>query len=244
MKDIVSKEKIESILFEKINTNRLSNAYLIESNNYNQKVIVETLTKFLFGNSFNSDDLYILDYESEVIKKENIFDLKKYFSTKSLHNSKRVYIIKNAENMNLSFSNSLLKFLEEPEENIHAFLISNKIVTIPATIVSRCQTIRFPKEYNNFESDALVDSYLKELKESGFKTIVNRLKYIKEFKEKTYHVVLSYILNAQKNEIISNDSKSQIDLIKKILYLLEESKLSYNEELFFDRVTIALSKEL
>ena len=43
--------------------------------------------------------------------------------------------------MNDYASNSLLKFLEEPEKNIYAFLISSNVMKVLETIKSRCQLI-------------------------------------------------------------------------------------------------------
>ena len=55
---------------------------------------------------------------------------------------KRIYIIKECDKMNLQTANSILKFLEEPADNIIAILMTNNISKLLETIVSRCQLIR------------------------------------------------------------------------------------------------------
>lgn len=55
----------------------------------------------------------------------------------------RVFIIDDANKMNDSASNALLKTLEEPPSTTYLFLISSRPDSLLQTIRSRCQTIRF-----------------------------------------------------------------------------------------------------
>lgn len=55
----------------------------------------------------------------------------------------RVFIIDEADKMNESASNALLKTLEEPAATSHIFLISSRPDALLPTIRSRCQTVRF-----------------------------------------------------------------------------------------------------
>ena len=76
------------------------------------------------------------------IKKEQLQNLQKEFNTKALIGTKRVYIIKNADRLNKSAANSILKFLEEPDNNIVAILMTDNIYSVLSTIRSRCQILR------------------------------------------------------------------------------------------------------
>ena len=69
-----------------------------------------------------------------IIQKEQVTNLKNEFKIKSAFNNKRIYIIKNAENLNKSSANTMLKFLEEPEDNIIALLITNNKTKVLETI--------------------------------------------------------------------------------------------------------------
>lgn len=60
------------------------------------------------------------------------------------HYGRRVGLIEPAEAFNASAANSLLKTLEEPPENTHILLISERPSAVLATIRSRCQRIRVP----------------------------------------------------------------------------------------------------
>ena len=79
------------------------------------------------------------------IKKEQLLDLQDEFSKVSIENNKKVYIINECEKMNLQASNSILKFLEEPIDNIIAILVTNNINKVLKTIISRCQVISLNK---------------------------------------------------------------------------------------------------
>lgn len=56
-----------------------------------------------------------------------------------------VALIDEAEQMNASAYNALLKTLEEPNDGTYIFLITNSLHALPETIRSRCQIIHFSK---------------------------------------------------------------------------------------------------
>ena len=88
----------------------------------------------------NYVDFYKVDAETS-IKKEEIQLLKKEFSIKSYY-GKKIYWIKDVEKMTDQAANSLLKFLEEPEEDIIAILSCKNTSAVLPTIISRCQQIK------------------------------------------------------------------------------------------------------
>ncbi len=55
----------------------------------------------------------------------------------------KVAIIDPAERMNVNAANSLLKTLEEPTDNTLLILVRSRLDTLPATVASRCQRLRF-----------------------------------------------------------------------------------------------------
>jgi DNA polymerase-3 subunit delta' len=57
--------------------------------------------------------------------------------------SRRVFVIESAEAMNDQAANRLLKTLEEPAAFAHLVLLSDSVQDMLATIVSRCQKVRF-----------------------------------------------------------------------------------------------------
>ena len=68
----------------------------------------------------------------------------------------RFFIIDQAEKMNESAANALLKTLEEPSNTSHIFLVTSRPHSLLQTIRSRCQTVRFsPLEVAEIEQHLL-----------------------------------------------------------------------------------------
>jgi DNA polymerase III subunit delta' len=57
--------------------------------------------------------------------------------------NRRVFVIESAESLNDQAANRLLKTLEEPAPFVHLVLLSDRLQDVLATIVSRCQLVRF-----------------------------------------------------------------------------------------------------
>ena len=149
------------ILKNSIINNKVSHAYIIESNGYSKSFdLARSFAKYLLcPNSYtnkekclncnqctsidNNDyiELKIIEADGQWIKKSQLDELQIDFSKKSVLGNKKIYIIKDADKLNASSANSLLKFLEEPEEGIIAILLADNIYQMIGTIVSRCQVI-------------------------------------------------------------------------------------------------------
>jgi len=81
--------------------------------------------------------------DKKEISIEQIRDLERDVSYKPLEALKKVYIIEDANALNMAAANCLLKTLEEPPLNVVLILIASNIHGILATIRSRCQIFRF-----------------------------------------------------------------------------------------------------
>lgn len=92
----------------------------------------------------HSDFIFLNGNRKEQIKKEEVDDIQSRFSrTASSKAGRKVYIITHAENSSSGAMNGLLKFLEEPAENVFAILTADNIERILPTIRSRCITVQF-----------------------------------------------------------------------------------------------------
>ena len=110
----------------------------------------------------NFTEIKIINPDGMWIKKEQLIDLQKEFNKKAINSNKKIYIINNAEKLNSQAANSILKFLEEPEDNIIAILITSNQYQLLDTIVSRCQTLSFI-DNKYIDSDNLLDRIMKSL---------------------------------------------------------------------------------
>jgi len=101
-------------------------------------------------NSMNHPDLHIINDDEKVIKREDIDNLIESIYKKPYESNKKIYIIKNSNDMTPQAANTFLKTLEEPPKDSVIILLTNNINLLLPTIVSRCQAIRF-KDINQNE---------------------------------------------------------------------------------------------
>ncbi len=152
--DVLIKE--QSFIFKflnKLNVNNFSHAYLIETNNNSDGALIAKLLayKILFDKvPSDLNEVKLLDNHLDFsfvtsmgnnIKKEQILELQEKFNKKSLDGSKKVYILNEAEKLNLTSANTILKFLEEPADGVTAILVVNNRYQLLETIISRCQLL-------------------------------------------------------------------------------------------------------
>lgn len=91
----------------------------------------------------NYPDFIVIDGEKNSIKKKEVGDIETQFEKKAFESKGiMIYILHLVENMTEEAINSILKFLEEPENEIYAFLTTNNENNILPTIISRCQLMR------------------------------------------------------------------------------------------------------
>lgn len=91
--------------------------------------------------SENYPDVVMVDGSKGTIKKEHITKIENQFVKTALETKGiMIYIINLVENMTVEAVNSMLKFLEEPDAKVYAFLTTNNENNVLPTIISRCQT--------------------------------------------------------------------------------------------------------
>ena len=160
--------------------NKISHSYLFVVDSYelakeflimlslkiNDEIINEQNIKNV--KNANDFDITLIDTDKNNITKENIINIEKKYSTKSLMNKKRIYIINEAYKLNRSSSNTLLKFLEEPEENIISFLVVKNKNMLLDTIVSRCIIININLLEKNTETNTSFIDYFKKNKNNFY----------------------------------------------------------------------------
>lgn len=207
-------EKKEPIIYRQISNsikNGLSHAYLFELNDnvYAYEMIMSFVKKVLSNGDENIakriedgnySELKHIFPDGQLIKKEQLEELQKSFSTMSLENDKRFYIIHDAEKLNVAAANSLLKFLEEPSDGIIAILLTNNINLMLKTIVSRCQILTFSKnkvedyvKFNQITSDITLHKL--------FFTIWKNKDELSEYHRNFVKKVIEFINYYEKNKL-------------------------------------------
>ena len=181
-----------NIMMNEIINNHVSHAYLIDENNNNESFdIVMAFIKEILCSKLNDNERQVLckriddgNYpeikiilpDGMLIKKKQLLNLQQEFSRSAFEGNKRIYIIRDADKMRSETANSMLKFLEEPDNDIIAILMTNNYNNLLSTIISRCQVIRFNSnsEYvNASELDEMVINIIKSIEENGVRTIMS-----------------------------------------------------------------------
>lgn len=150
------------ILSNAISNNKLSHAYLFDCNeNPDAMKFALSFAKMIICSDLDDEniknvckriddgnylDIKIIESDGIWIKKDELINLQNEFSKKSIEGKKKIYIINEAEKMNVQTANSILKFLEEPVDDIVAILLVNNINLVLPTITSRCQVIKLNKK--------------------------------------------------------------------------------------------------
>lgn len=91
--------------------------------------------------SQNHPDFTIITAEKSVIKVDQVRKLTKKIMLSSTKGQYKVVIVDNAEQMNKSAANALLKTLEEPPERVVVMLVTPEVGRLLPTIRSRCVKI-------------------------------------------------------------------------------------------------------
>ena len=113
--------------------------------------------------SGNYPDIMVIEPDGNFIKKGQLLDLQKEFVNKSLLGNKRIYIIMHCEKLNSSSANTILKFLEEPEDDIIAFLLTENRFKVLETILSRCQILNLRDSFFDVSCDDDIIELLKAM---------------------------------------------------------------------------------
>lgn len=144
-------------LMQEFHENKLAHAFLLETNDKDKsyQLILEFLKRINCPEKYEDGcskcnlchlisskalpSLITVYPDGINIKKEQILSLKKAFQTKPVFSKYNMYIIMDAEKLNASSANTMLKFIEEPEEHIIGFFVADNKENVIDTIKSRCQ---------------------------------------------------------------------------------------------------------
>ena len=211
------------------------------------------------------DDLYVVNPTTIGINTEEIEKLLSYMETKSLRdNGRRVYIIYGFERLTRDTSNKILKFLEEPSDNIYALLMTENIDKILSTIISRCQTLKLSFDVTKTSDDKIIlmEDFLKCLLARKNKTISYVLDYFGdaignrplfyeyfEIIEKILSDKINYQYGIDNNhvDVLAFDGYdimtiiNVLDITNKLKSLIKQN---INLNLLLDRYIIEVTKEL
>lgn len=251
-------------LLNEINNNKLSHAYLIETNNYqNTNLLIKELLKLLLcKNKVNNlkcscnlcnlienelyPDIRYIYPDGNNIKKEQLIELKEQFQNKSAYDNKQIYVITDATKLNSSSANTMLKFLEEPEENIIAILVCDNRYKVIDTIVSRCQILSLKESIETSFGDEIKNlAVLLCDKNKGFKNYDEILEMLQDKKNMTYLLkqIEKYIFSLLgKSSFLSYNDNQIIKIISILEKIINKSDYNTNFKLLIDDLLVEISE--
>ena len=234
-----------SYLQNEINENKISHAFLIETNIC--ETMLQEISELFYKNELiptqnieSNISIHIVRPDNNIIEKDKILELQKFIITTSIIDKYKIYFILNADKMNTASFNKLLKVLEEPSDNVIGFLITENENQIISTIKSRCK--RFKHYYDissRYDNTGIIEKLLK----------ISDLKYLEITNLK------NQLLNYDKNEIIIIFQKLKISILETIsnpkelakIYkildnIIDLMKSNVNTELCLDKFFIEMRK--
>lgn len=186
----------------------------------------------------NFPDLEIIEADGMQIKKKQLLSLKEEYQNYSLIGHRRVYIIREAEKLNPSSANTILKFLEEPEEGIIAILLTKNRYQVLDTILSRCQVLSLVDSTEISSVDDTVIRFIRYLISCDdlfvhYKEILDSIMPDKIVAKEVFDIVekiFIQFLSGQENDQLSFLSDTHRDKILSYITIIEEEipKLVYN----------------
>lgn len=172
------KEENIKYLSNVIDENKLSHAFLVESNNYEDvmnsvfKLFLEKKMIFNIDDIENNISVRILRPIDNLIDKDQILNLQEFLSTMSFDGYYKLFFILNAGLMNEQSVNKLLKVLEEPNDKVVGFLISDNSNELLPTLISRCQILKNDIDASNVEVDEDIFNNLCKFKNFNFEDYI------------------------------------------------------------------------
>ena len=226
-------ELVESSL----KNNKLSHAYFIETNGYKKSeelvmafvksILCEKHDKNIKEEGFCSTcnlidtgnflDLRVIKPDNGLIKSEVIDDLINDYQTKP-EGKYKVYVIFDFDLLSRETPNKILKFLEEPNEDVIGILVSSNKYKVLNTIVSRCLVFSLRNKVKKVSTDEYFDSALKLIelldnKKDNAPAYIQNAIDLKNIDRNGIKQVFTNILNIL-DEIISTKSIDDYKMVK------------------------------
>ena len=206
----------------------------IKDNNYPDYLKIEP-TYISKGNLINQSEI---DKEKNqttkpLIRIEQIRNIKVFLGKKSIQSTKKFILIENADLLNESSSNCLLKTLEEPTNGVF-ILLTSRLNLLLDTIISRCQTIRFkPYSYQelkqvleqskNNTNDLLSDNEIIEnlifISNGSPGKLIDNLEIWDQIPENIKHDIKYPLKNYENILFLAKHITSQLDLNQQVFLL-------------------------
>ena len=227
---------------------KISSKLLINKNNSDKNISI--------SKSNNHPDFFVLDKEKILIKhianregewdeeigNRNVNDFLSITPSISLN---KVALLLNAQSMNESSQNALLKSLEEPATHSYIIMTTNRPKSLLDTIYSRCQVITIPSLNENDINKWLINNGISDINAKDFPSFISPLNIMDEIQNNQHlnfknfiKIINDFIDNKINQEsAIKGINNLEIDLITKTNYLIEFLKILLKSKLLSEALS-------
>ena len=250
----ISKLKWLNDIYDGINFKNLPHGIIISGpSGIGKKILANKISKDLLINKNNkSDDIDLLNHPDfftldkdkillhHITYREDKWDDEKgqrnvndFLSVTPSIAVNKVVLILNAQTMNNSSQNALLKSLEEPAPNSYIIISTDRPKSLLETIYSRCQIINIPNVTQKVTNEWLIENGISDINSNDFPSFSTPLSILNDIQNDDHHnfrdfinIISEYLDNKlDLNLTIKNISSLEIDLIMKANYLIEFLKI-------------------
>ncbi|MBW6440862.1 hypothetical protein K0B03_02400 [Patescibacteria group bacterium] len=211
-KTIIGNERILHILEKGYKSGKLSHAYLFNGPSHiGKRTLALGFCKLLLSDDrqdiSDNVDLIILgpDEDKKQIIVEQIRELEKKICLYPYYSKYKVVIIEQAELMNKTAANAVLKTLEEPNKTTIIILLVSNSKNLPDTVKSRCQVFNFLPVKRKVLEEYLFD----KIKDQ------ERINEIIEFSGYKPGKIIEFIEDGQKIEALKDDIQRFVNVSSK-----------------------------
>ena len=211
----ISKLKWLNDIYDGINFKNLPHGIIISGpSGIGKKILANKISKDLLINKNNkSDDIDLLNHPDfftldkdkillhHITYREDKWDDEKgqrnvndFLSVTPSIAVNKVVLILNAQTMNNSSQNALLKSLEEPAPNSYIIITTDRPKSLLETIYSRCQIINIPNVTQKVTNEWLIENGISDINSNDFPSFSTPLSILNDIQNNDHHNFRDFII--------------------------------------------------
>ncbi|WP_033160997.1 hypothetical protein [[Mycoplasma] collis] len=229
----------KKIIYNAFKSNHFFHSWILYSENENSinenlLFLISQITNKNINKIANIQNYsYVLDALNENINK-NVFDnIIHNFSLKNQKNEFKILVIKNIESLHISVLNSLLKFIEEPYNDVFIIMTSKNSKKILKTILSRSFVINCRSELKDQEFNEFINNNDLIIEKKIYLYLFENKTEIEAYNIEKINLLINRFLNFIKSE----------KLINFLIYLTENFEQK-SEKIIFSLLKLFLNLKL
>lgn len=164
----------------------------------------------------NHPDFYWIAPDGASLKIDQVRGLQKEFNYRSTASQPKIYVLEEADLMTTQAANSLLKFLEEPNSDVLAILITENGHALLPTIQSRAQWVPFTPRSVEEMTQLLVEEGLQQELIRPAVQLTAGIKAAKELMEENWFAEARNVVIQLSKETLANSPTALITAQQKV----------------------------